>query len=119
MDVTKQETNGKVTISAGFTEDDKCVHDEMSVSVAYKGEMTEDQKKEMAHDSVHGACVKDIQKPQFQTKQNHVAKTKNCVQEAIKYTTMKKYTFNASYKKVKKRIYLVSFNFNMMCYFKI
>ncbi|XP_012220182.1 vitellogenin-5 [Linepithema humile] len=96
----KQETNTKMTITAGFTDEDKCVRDDMSIVLSVKGEMTEEQKKQMAHDSVHGACVKDIQNPQFQTGQNHVPKTMNCVHESIQYTTMKKYTINASYKKV-------------------
>jgi len=92
-----------MTITAGFTDEDKCVRDDMSIVVSVKGEMTEEQKRQMAYDSVHGVCVKDIQNPQFQTEQNHIPKTMNCIHESIQYTTMKKYTINASYKKVKKK----------------
>jgi len=91
-----------MTITAGFTDEDKCVRDDMSIVISVKGEMTEEQKRQMAHDSVHGACVKDIQNSQFQTEQNYIPKTMNCIHESMQYTTMKKYTINASYKKVKK-----------------
>lgn len=97
---TKEEVNAKVTITAGFTDDDKCVRDDMLIAMTIKGEMTEEQKKQMVHDSVHGDCVKDIQNPQFQTKQGYIPKTVNCIHEVIKYTTMRKYVVNASYKKV-------------------
>ncbi|RLU17871.1 hypothetical protein DMN91_010110 [Ooceraea biroi] len=100
IDTNKEETNAKVTVTAGFTDDDKCVRDEMVIAMTIKSEMTEEQKKQMVHDSVHGDCVKDIQNPQFQTRQGYVPKTMNCIHEVLKYTTMKKYTINASYKKV-------------------
>jgi len=102
VDTDKEETNSKVTITAGYTDDDKCVRDEMLIAMTIKGEMTEEQKKQMMHDSVHGDCIKDIQNPQLQTKQGYVPKTESCIREAIKYTTMKKYTVNVSYKKVEK-----------------
>lgn len=102
VDTTKEETNNKVTITAGFTDDDKCVRDDMMIAMTIKGEMTEEQKRQMTHDNVHGACVKDTENPQFQTRQGHVAKTMNCVRETIQYTTMKKYTVNVTYKKVRK-----------------
>ncbi|EFN69845.1 Vitellogenin [Camponotus floridanus] len=98
--ITKEETNTKMTITAGFTDDDKCVRDEMLIVMTVKGEMTEEQKKQMKHDSVHGFCIKDIQNPQFQTSQGHIPKTMNCIRETLQYTTMKKYTVNTSYKKV-------------------
>lgn len=99
-----------MTIAAGFTDDDKCVRDEMTVVMTLKGEMTEEQKRQMTHDNVHGACVKDTQNSQFQTKQGHIAKTMNCVRETVQYTTMKKYTINASYKKVRKNQYITYSN---------
>lgn len=92
-----------MTISAGFTDDDKCVRDEMLIVMTVKGEMTEEQKKQMKHDSVHGFCIKDIQNPQFQTPQGHIPKTMNCIRETLQYTTMKKYTVNTSYKKVRRK----------------
>lgn len=101
---SKMETNTKMTINAGFTDDDKCVRDEMQVIMTIKGEMTEEQKTQMTHDTVHGACAKDMENPQFQTKENHLPKTMNCIRETILYSTMRKYTVNASYKKVKKQM---------------
>lgn len=92
-----------MTITAGFTDDDKCIRDEMLIAMTVKGEMTEEQKKQMKHDSVHGFCIKDIQNPQFQTRQGHIPKTINCIHETIQYTTMKKYTVNTSYKKVRRK----------------
>lgn len=100
-----------MTITAGYTDDDKCVRDDMMIVVSVKGEMTEEQKRQMMHDNVHGACVMDSQNPQFQTRQGHVAKTMNCVRETIQYTTMKRYTINASYKKVRMNTLLVTYNF--------
>lgn len=94
-------TNAKMTITAGFTDGDKCVHDEMLITMTAKGEMTEEQKNQMMHDSLHGACAKDITNLQSLTKGNHPPKTLNCIRESILYTTMRKYTVNASYKKVK------------------
>ncbi|KAL0116776.1 hypothetical protein PUN28_009999 [Cardiocondyla obscurior] len=101
---TKEETNSKVTVTAGFTDDDKCVRDDMMIMMTVKGEMSEEQKTKMTHDNMHGACIKDNQNPQFLTRQGHVAKTMNCIRETIQYTTMKKYTINTTYKKVPVRI---------------
>lgn len=95
------ETNAKLTVTAGYTDEDKCVRDEMLITMSVKGEMTEEQKSQMAHDSVHGACVKDLANPLFVEKENHIPKTMNCIRETVQYTTMRKYTVNASYKKVK------------------
>ncbi|XP_011644827.2 uncharacterized protein LOC105431979 [Pogonomyrmex barbatus] len=100
VDTTKEETNMKMTVTSGFTDDDKCVRDDMMVIMTVKGELTEEQKKHMMHDNVHGTCVKDTQNPQFQIKQGHIAKTMNCLRETIYYTTMKKYTINTTYKKM-------------------
>lgn len=100
---TKDETNTKMTISAGFTDDDKCVRDEMLIVMTVKGEMTEEQKKKTHDDMQYGSCIKDIRNPQFQTPQGHIPKTMNCVRETIQFTTMRKYTINTSYKKVKKK----------------
>ncbi|XP_070169151.1 larval-specific very high density lipoprotein [Polyergus mexicanus] len=100
LDTTKEETNTKMAITAGFTDDDKCVRNEMLIMMTVKGEMTEEQKKQMTHDSVHGSCIKDIQNPQLQTQQGHIPKTMNCIRETVQYTTMRKYTINTLYKKV-------------------
>ncbi|XP_011873296.1 PREDICTED: uncharacterized protein LOC105565058 isoform X2 [Vollenhovia emeryi] len=100
VDTTKEETTNKMTVTAGFTDEDKCVRDEMTIAMTIKGEITEEQKRQMMHDNVYGACIRDTQNPQFLTKQGHAAKTMNCVRETIQYTTMKKYTVNATYKKV-------------------
>lgn len=97
---SKVETNAKMTVSAGYTDDDKCVRDEMLVTMTVKGEMTEEQKNQMAHDNVHGDCVKDMANPMFVEKENHIPKTMNCIRETVQYTTMRKYTINAFYKKV-------------------
>jgi len=104
----KEEINSKITITAGFTDDDKCVRDNMTIVMTVKGEMTEEQKRQMEYDNVHGACVKDTKnvhvlfyKPYYK---DHVtiAKTMNCVRQNLQYSTMKKYTINATYKKVRK-----------------
>jgi len=97
----KEEINSKITITAGFTDDDKCVRDNMTIVMTVKGEMTEEQKRQMAHDNAHGACVKDMHVSHY-TKLDHVAKTMNCIRQNLQYTTMKKYTINATYKKVRK-----------------
>ncbi|XP_072766849.1 larval-specific very high density lipoprotein [Anoplolepis gracilipes] len=101
LHTTKEETNTKMTITAGFTDDDKCVRDDMLIVMTVKGEMTEEQKKQMTQDSMqHGSCIKDIRNPQFQTPQDHIPKTINCIRETVQFTTMRKYTVNTSYKKV-------------------
>jgi len=74
----------------------------MMIMMTVKGEMTEEQKRQMAYDNVHGACVKDTQNVQQFDKLDHVAKTMNCIRQNLQYTTMKKYTINATYKKVRK-----------------
>ncbi|XP_025152987.1 uncharacterized protein LOC105191299 isoform X2 [Harpegnathos saltator] len=102
---SKVETNTKMTISAGYTDEDKCVRDEMLIIMTMKGEMTEEQKNQLAHDNVHGACVKDMTNPQFVEKENHIPKTQNCIHETVLYTTMRKYTINAFYKKLPVGIY--------------
>ncbi|XP_018358999.1 PREDICTED: uncharacterized protein LOC108758502 [Trachymyrmex cornetzi] len=100
IDTTKEETNNKISITAGFTDDDKCVRDDMMIVMTLKGEMTEEQKRQMTHNNMHGACVKDTQNLQFQNKLSHIPKTMNCVRETLHYTTLKKYTINTTYKKV-------------------
>jgi len=101
IDTTKEETNNKISITAGFTDDDKCVRDDMMIVMTLKGEMTEEQKKQMTHNNMHGACVKDTQNLQFQNKQSYFPKTMNCIRETLRYTTLKKYTINITYKKVR------------------
>lgn len=97
------ETNTKISVNAGFTDDNKCVRDEMVVMMTIKGEMTEEQKNEMTHDKMYGACSKDMKNMQFQTRENNqLPKTMNCMLEVIQHSTFRKYTINASYKKVKK-----------------
>uniref|UniRef100_A0A348G627 Very high density protein 1 n=1 Tax=Odontomachus monticola TaxID=613454 RepID=A0A348G627_ODOMO len=105
MSNSKVETNTKMTISSGFTDEEKCVRDEMLITMTLKGEMTEQQKSEMAHDHVHGACVKDIANSLFIEKENHVPKTMNCIRETMLYTTLRKYTVNVSYKKIPVSVY--------------
>ncbi|XP_014484680.1 PREDICTED: uncharacterized protein LOC106749573 [Dinoponera quadriceps] len=102
---SKVETNSKMTITAGYTDEDKCVRDEMLITLAVKGEMTEEQKSQMARDTVHGDCIKDIANPHFVEKENHIPKTPDCIRETVLYTTMRKYTVNVSYKKLPVYLY--------------
>nr|XP_050865119.1 uncharacterized protein LOC127070756 [Vespula vulgaris] len=104
LNTVKEETNTKVSFTMGMTDDDKCVRDDMVITMMVKGEMSEEQKKQMSHDSVHGLCVKDIQNQLFTTQQGYIPKTLNCLYETILYSTMRKYTTNIVYKKVPQSI---------------
>lgn len=107
FDTTNEETNNKMIITAGFTEDNKCVRDDMMIKMTVKGELTEEQKRQMMHDNMHDDCAKDTQNPYFQIAQGHVANTMNCLRKSIQYSTMKKYTVNVTYKKVKRDKYFI------------
>lgn len=84
----------------GQTTEDKCVRDEMDVTVTMKGEVSEEQQKHIAYDSVSGACVKQSQGPMYYVKDSHVPKTWECIQEAMLHTTLRKYTVNMVLRKV-------------------
>ncbi|XP_046813356.1 LOW QUALITY PROTEIN: uncharacterized protein LOC124421789 [Vespa crabro] len=100
----KEETNTKVTVTMDMTEKDECVSDEMVIKMTIKGEMSEEQKEQMAHDNVNGACAKDVQNPLITTQQGHVPKTWNCLHRSILYSTMRKYSMNVTYKQVPQSI---------------
>ncbi|KAK2584789.1 hypothetical protein KPH14_007107 [Odynerus spinipes] len=104
LGTTKEETNTKVTLTMGMTDEDKCVRDDTMITMTVKGEMTDEQKKQMSHDSVHGACAQDIQNQLFATQVGHIPKTWNCIRETILHTTMRKYTINVVHKKVPQTI---------------
>ncbi|XP_014607084.1 PREDICTED: uncharacterized protein LOC106788397 [Polistes canadensis] len=104
LGVTKEEVNTKVSVTMGYTNDDKCVRDDTVVTLTMKSELSEEQKKQMSHDSINGACAKDIQKEVYATDQGHIPKTLNCIRETILYTTMRKYTTNIVSKKIPQTI---------------
>ncbi|KAG7189215.1 hypothetical protein KM043_008778 [Ampulex compressa] len=105
VETTKDETMGKMTIMAGETDEDKCVRDDAVVTITMKGEMSDEQKKHMNTDPVHIACLKDMQNPQLQTQNGQVPKTYNCIQRAVRYSTLRKYTINVSHKKVPQTVW--------------
>lgn len=94
-----------MSITAGFTKQDKCVHDEMMITTTIKGESTKEQDIKMAEDMSNGNCYKDIQK--LQIKEGAIPNTKDCLHETILYTTMQKYIINSLYKKVKINLMLI------------
>lgn len=64
VDTTKEETTSKLLISMAYTDDHKvenvisCPRNETFVSITIKGELTDEQKKSFARDSVEGLCKK-------------------------------------------------------------
>ncbi|XP_015589014.1 uncharacterized protein LOC107264834 [Cephus cinctus] len=104
----KDETNGKLTFSMGTTENGTCVRDDTLIVVTMKGELSDEQKKQFLHDTVHGKCTEDKQKSAYQKKLNLVPTTVDCIHEAILYTTLRKYTINITYKKVPQSMHVVA-----------
>ncbi|XP_076241157.1 larval-specific very high density lipoprotein [Calliopsis andreniformis] len=93
------ETNTKITIVMGKTRD-KCVRDEMDVTITVKGERTEEQSDYEGHGQVEHACNEHKHHTHLQTEGKHVPKTSECIKEAIMHTTLRKYTTNVVVKKV-------------------
>ncbi|KAI4504781.1 hypothetical protein M0802_000331 [Mischocyttarus mexicanus] len=100
LGVNKEEINTKVFVTMGSTNDDKCVHYDTSVTLTVKSELSEEQKKQMSHDNIHGVCAQDIKQDMYATKEGHIPKTWDCIRETILYTTMRKYTTNIISKKI-------------------
>ncbi|XP_012273871.1 uncharacterized protein LOC105696201 [Orussus abietinus] len=100
IDTVKEEIAGKLTFSMGMADDDKCVRDDTTVSITVKGEMSDEQKKQLNHDSVHGRCMYDMKNAKYRGTHDVVPRTNECLKEAITYTTMRKYTMNMAYKKI-------------------
>ncbi|XP_054003278.1 uncharacterized protein LOC128889579 [Hylaeus anthracinus] len=99
--VTKKETTGKLTVVMGKTTDNKCVRDEMDVSITMKGEQSDEQKHEHpANDELGQACQNHINNELLQTEKSHVPKTFECVKKAVLDTTLRRYTVNMALKKV-------------------
>lgn len=96
----EKEINSKVTITMGQTKDDKCVRDDMDVTIVVKGEMSEDQKDHIVHDSMHSVCSKQSQNSLFYSKGSIVPKTRECIEEALRHSTLRKYTVNMTLRKV-------------------
>ncbi|XP_003704320.3 larval-specific very high density lipoprotein [Megachile rotundata] len=91
VDMIKKETNTKVKISMGETEEEKCVHDDLDLTVLIKGELSEEQRKHMQNDRINGTCMKHIQQSLLNPEGTHIPKTSECVHEAILHSTLRKY----------------------------
>lgn len=98
--VQKEIVDSKLTISMAKTNDDKCSRDEGLVTITVKGQISEEQKKLFNHESIMGACSRDMKNPLYKSPNNLTPRTVNCLDEAIKHTTLRKYTVNIAHKKV-------------------
>ena len=100
LGVTKEETNSSMSITVGRTIGEKCVTDQTLVTIGVKGELSGDQKNEFTQKVSGGACTADMANPLYVNPLNIVPKTLNCLNEVIKYTTLRKYTIDVAHKKV-------------------
>ncbi|CAL7950642.1 unnamed protein product [Xylocopa violacea] len=100
VDTGKKEVNSKVTITMGETTEDKCVNDQMDVTITMKGELTEEQKEHIVEDNAHGMCAKQAQNSLYYSNGLHVPHTWHCIQEAILHSTLRKFTVNMALRKV-------------------
>ncbi|KAK0159183.1 hypothetical protein PV328_010101 [Microctonus aethiopoides] len=120
VDTTKEETTSKLIISMAYTDDRKvenvtsCPRDETFVSITIKGELTDEQKKSFARDTVEGLCKKDIDNPLMKHPSDIIPKTINCIDETIRHTTLRKYTAYITHKKVPHSIISRFLEFNDM-----
>ncbi|XP_076757281.1 larval-specific very high density lipoprotein [Xylocopa sonorina] len=96
----KKEVNSKVTITMGETTEDKCVNDQMDVTITMKGELTDEQKEHTVEDSVHSTCATQTQNSLYHSGGLHVPHTWHCMQEAVLHSTMRKFTVNMALRKV-------------------
>lgn len=96
-----------MTVTMGHTKEDKCVHDEMDVTLTVKGEVLENQQNHIIHDSV---CHKQSQNPLFYLKGSRFLtlfpSTPECIEEAIRDSSLRKYTINMTLKTVINNIIL-------------
>ncbi|XP_076624582.1 larval-specific very high density lipoprotein [Colletes latitarsis] len=97
---TNKKTHMKVTIVAGETTENKCVHDQMDVTVNVIGEMSQEQKHHTQHEHIAQVCHDHMNDPDFHTEEMHVPKTWECIREAVLHSTLRKYTANVELKKV-------------------
>ncbi|XP_076167067.1 larval-specific very high density lipoprotein [Ptiloglossa arizonensis] len=102
VNVTDRQTYMKVTIIAGKTMDNKCVRDDMDVTINVKSELSEDQHlmDHIEHERLRDTCESHIHHPDLQVFGVNVPRTRECIREAILHTTPRKYNINLALKKV-------------------
>ncbi|XP_017887185.1 uncharacterized protein LOC108629205 [Ceratina calcarata] len=100
VDYGKKEVNWKMTANMGQSKEDKCVRDEMDVTMTVKGELLPEQKDHSVQNTMHDLCTKQRQNPLFHTEESDVPRTWHCIQDAILQSTLRKYTINMALRKV-------------------
>ncbi|XP_008543209.1 uncharacterized protein LOC103568231 [Microplitis demolitor] len=108
---TVEETNGKLTFSMDHADDDLCHRNETLITITVKGELTDEQKKLFTKESINGACYKDMNNPLYKISSILLPKTVNCLNEAIRHTTLRKYTLHVAHKQVPRNIISKIFEF--------
>ncbi|XP_015109755.1 uncharacterized protein LOC107036344 isoform X1 [Diachasma alloeum] len=102
--VTKEETYGKLTFSMTETADTECSRDQTLITIGVKGELSEEQKKKFIQESISGDCKADVDNPLYSNAENLVPRTTSCLEHAMRFTTLRKYTINVAHANVPQSI---------------
>lgn len=92
-------TNAKVSLKMGSMGSETCAREAMDVLATFRGEMSDEQKKHLKEGKGE-VCTRDLQNPLYFYSQGLVPKTPACTIEAIRYSSLRKYTGDLVYKKV-------------------
>ncbi|XP_063977016.1 vitellogenin-3-like [Diachasmimorpha longicaudata] len=98
--VTKEVTHGKLVFSMAETDSIECPRDQILITINTKGELSEEQKKKFIQESISGDCKADMESPLYTNSQHLIPTTTNCLEHAIRFTTLRKYTINVTYSDV-------------------
>ncbi|XP_058809189.1 uncharacterized protein LOC131674495 [Phymastichus coffea] len=91
-------TVSKVSLVAGYTDDDNCVTDQVNIKAKIVGERLEEQIEHLKNYAKPGSCFKNASNPL----DLDITKSFdwNCLYQIVKGTTMRKYSADVSYKQI-------------------
>uniref|UniRef100_A0A0C9QRH7 Vit-3 protein n=2 Tax=Fopius arisanus TaxID=64838 RepID=A0A0C9QRH7_9HYME len=100
LGVTKDETYSKLTVAMGKADTTECPSDQTLITVGVKGELSEEQKRKFIQESISGDCKADMDKSMYKNSEGLVPRTEKCLDHAIRFTTLRKYTINVTHENV-------------------